>query len=262
MNRRHFIAAASLAGAAPAAAFGTGASAPSDRQYLELRHYRQLSGSKKQLLNDFLGEVAVPAYNRMGIGPVGVFTVVYGPNDASLYLLLPHNSMESVMTAQGRLLDDPEVRRSGADFLNVPLSDPAYLRWESSLMRAFTEMPKLEPPADKKENKGRLFELRIYESHGEKAARKKIEMFNEGGEIRIFRDTGLAPVFFGETLIGPRMPNLTYMLVFDDMAARDANWDTFRNSPAWKELSAREEYKDTVSNITDIILRPTAYSQY
>jgi hypothetical protein len=86
-------------------------------------------------------------------------------------------------------------------------------------------------------------------------------MFNEGGEIKVFLKTGLQPVFFGETLIGPKMPNLTYMLVFDDMADRDAKWKVFGGDPEWKKLSSNPEYKDTVSNITDIILRPTPYSQ-
>ncbi|RPJ63014.1 MAG: NIPSNAP family protein, partial [Acidobacteria bacterium] len=100
-----------------------------------------------------------------------------------------------------------------------------------------------------------------YESHHGMMAKKKVEMFNEGGEIAIFRKTGLQPVFFGETLVGPRMPNLTYMVVFPDWAAREKAWDTFRNDPDWKKLSADPKYADTVSNITDLILRPTAYSQ-
>jgi hypothetical protein len=131
------------------------------------------------------------------------------------------------------------------------------VRMESSLLRAFKNMPKLEVP----EKKGRIFELRTYESHSIKAAKKKIEMFNEGGEIAIFKKTGLLPVFFGETLIGPMMPNLTYMLVFEDMADRDAKWKVFGGSPDWKKLSSNPDYKDTVSNITDIILRPERYSQ-
>ena len=57
------------------------------------------------------------------------------------------------------------------------------------------------------------------------------------------------------------MPNLTYMLAFDDLADRDAKWDVFRVDPAWKKLSGDPAYKDTVSNITDIILRPAPYSQ-
>ena len=86
-------------------------------------------------------------------------------------------------------------------------------------------------------------------------------MFNEGGEIALFRKTGLTPVFFGETVVGRNLPNLTYMLAFDDMADRDKRWKVFVADPGWKTLSADPAYKDTVSNITDIILRPTAYSQ-
>jgi hypothetical protein len=35
----------------------------------------------------------------------------------------------------------------------------------------------------------------------------------------------------------------------------------FGDDPDWKELRGKPEYKDTVSNITDIMLRPTSYSQ-
>ena len=86
-------------------------------------------------------------------------------------------------------------------------------------------------------------------------------MFNKGGEIAIFKKTGLRPVFFGETLIGPRIPNLTYMLAFDDIETRNKQWKVFSGDPGWKKLRANEAYKDTVSNTTDIILRPARYSQ-
>ena len=90
---------------------------------------------------------------------------------------------------------------------------------------------------------------------------RKVEMFNEGGEIAIFKKTGLTPVLFGETIIGPNLPNLNYMLAFKDMADRDQKWQVFRDDPDWKKLSGDPTYRDTVSNITDIILRPAAYSQ-
>lgn len=219
------------------------------------------TGPKQKLLNDFLREAAIPAWNRIGVGPVGVFTVTYGPSAPTLYVLLPHKNTESVLTASTRLAADTEYQKAGASFINAPLSDPAYHRMESSLMVAFEGMPKLEVPAAAAGNKPRIFELRIYESHSEKASKRKIEMFNAGGEIPIFRKTGLTPVFFGETIIGPRMPNLTYMLTFENMQARDKSWDAFRVDPDWKKLSADKYYADTVSNITDFILRPTAYSQ-
>jgi hypothetical protein len=107
------------------------------------------------------------------------------------------------------------------------MSEPAYVRFESSLMVAFSHLPKLEVPALKE----RIFELRIYESHCAKAGKKKVEMFNEGGEIAIFKKTGLNPVFFGESIIGPNLPNLNYMLAFKDMADRDQRWQVFRDDP-------------------------------
>jgi hypothetical protein len=195
--------------------------------------------------------------NRIGIKPVGVFSAMYGPNNPTLYVLLVHKSLDTVMNSALLLMQDQEYLKAGADFINAPLSEPAFVRMESSLMIAFKDMPKLEVP----EKKSRIFELRTYESHSIKAAKKKIEMFNEGGEIAIFKKTGLQPVFFGETLIGPLMPNLTYMLVFENMADRDAKWKVFGGDPGWKKLRSNPAYRDTVSNITDIILRPASYSQ-
>src|SRR5947209_13676537 len=120
-------------------------------------------------------------------------------------------------------------------------------------------MPRLEKPDS---SKPRLLNLRIYESHNERAARKKIEMFNKG-ELAIFRRVGLRPVFFGETLVGPAMPNLTYLLAFDDDAARQAAWARFRDDPEWLKLKAIPEYadKEIVSKITNKILTPTPYSE-
>ena len=112
-------------------------------------------------------------------------------------------------------------------------------------------------------NKPRILELRTYESHSKRASRKKLQMFGELGELAIFRRTGLRPVFFGDNLIGDRLPSFTYMLTFDDMAAREKNWAGFIADPEWNKLRATQGYTDPeiVSNITSIILRPTEYSQ-
>ena len=231
------------------------------QQFLELRKYQTLLGSKKGFLDAYLKEAAIPAWNRLGIKTVGVFDVRYGLSDPSVFVLLPHPTLESVATTTAKLLADEEYCKKGEAFLNASINDPAFFRIESSLMRAFQGMPQVEVPDAIKGKKDRIFEMRIYESHTDKMAKKKIEMFNEGKEIEIFRKTGLFPVFFGETLIGPRIPNLTYMLAFESMEQRDANWKTFVSSKEWKELSSKDEYKDTVSNISDIILSAKSYSQ-
>ena len=266
MQRRHFLAAAGLAGAASLSAPLSSMAAPDDRpyqnrQYYELRKYHLLNTSRQDALNSFLEETAIPAMNRLGIETVGAFRVKYGQTQPTLYVLLPHPSLESVVTLSARLADDEAFVEDGASFLEASISEPAFVRMESELKQAFTGMSQLEVPAQTAENGSRIFELRTYESHSPVAARKKIEMFNEGGEIDIFRKTGLTPVFFSETLIGENLPNLTYMLVFENLQQRDDHWAQFVSDPDWKALSQDDYYADTVSNISDIILEPLPYSQ-
>ncbi len=234
----------------------------SAREFYELRLYHLRRGPKPKLVEDFLRDAAIPAWNRIGLKPIGVFNVMVGPDSPTLYVLIPHSSLESVITAAERLGADAEYQKAGAVFLNAPATDPAYVRMESSLMVAFEGMPKLEVPPAAAEKRPRIFELRTYESDSAKANQKKVEMFNTG-EIAIFRRTGLRPVFFGKTLIGARLPNLTYMLTLDNMEARDKNWKTFGADPEWKKLSTTPGYTDAeiVSNISNILLRPASCSQ-
>jgi hypothetical protein len=230
------------------------------RQYIELRRYHLVPGPKQRAFIAFIGDVAIPAMNRAGVGKIGAFTVVYGENAPSLLLVMTHPTLDTVVTIRDRLASDAEYARAGAAILDAPLSDPPFVRVESTLLRAFDAMPMLEPSAAVPTATPRLYELRTYESHSDRAALNKLKMFN-AGEVPIFRRAGLTPVFFGETLIGEKMPSLTYMLTFADMTSRDRAWSAFSKDPDWKALSADPQYRDNVSAISDIILQPTAHSQ-
>jgi NIPSNAP len=259
VDRREFIAATAVTAFAPLSHLDSpGQSAP--RQYFELRRYHLLPGTRQRTFIDFVGNAAIPAMNRAGVGKVGAFTVVYGENEPSLLLVLSHPTLDSVLSLRDRLAADAEYARAGAAILGAPMSDPAFVRKESTLLRAFDAMPALEAPAGTAAARSRIFELRTYESHSDRAALNKLKMFN-AGEVPIFRRAGLTPVFFGETVIGARMPSLTYMLTFADMSARDAAWAKFSQDPDWKALSGDPQYRDNVSAISDIILQPTAHSQ-
>lgn len=264
MKRREFIKSSLAAGAVAAASSSVVTAAegknPAPREFYELRLYHLRQGPTLKRFDDFYRDVAVPAWNRAGVNPVGVFDVMVGPDAPTKYVLLPFKSLEAMTTAREQFESDAEVLKS--DFSNVPPADPAYIRKESSLLLAFSGLPKLEVPVQVAEKKPRIFELRTYEAHSRKANKKKVEMFNTG-EIAIFRRTGLQPIFFGETLIGTKLPSLTYLLVFDDLAARDKNWGTFVADPEWKKLSTTPGYTNAeiLTNITNVFLKPTAYSQ-
>jgi hypothetical protein len=266
MKRRAFLQSSlALAGSgaavssltAPAEETGGG-----NRQYYELRLYHLRRGPQTDLFDKFYGEAALPALHRAGLARVGVFSVMVGPESPTMYVLLAHPALDSLTGTQARLDADAEFQKAGAEFLNAPAANPAYVRVESWLMMAFEGMPKLEVPSFPGGGAARIFELRTYESHSRKAHLKKVEMFNRG-EISIFRRTGLAPVFFGQTLIGSRLPNLTYLLGFENAEAREKGWSAFGADEEWKKLRSTPGYTDAeiVSDISNVLLRPASYSQ-
>lgn len=260
MNRRHFLALSGAAGMAAVTSSSSAAetTAGGNREYYELRQLILDKEEQKAGVDAFLKEAAIPALNRIGIKPVGVFYPSQG--FSPVYVLLPHPSMDSVATFMQRLGQDSDFTSKGAAFLDAPASAPAFKRIESSLMIAFKGMPRIETPA---QNPERVFQLRIYESPSVKTNLKKIEMFNDAGEIKIFREVGLNPVFFGQTIVGSKMPNLTYMLGFKSTDEQKAAWGKFGAHPEWKKLSKMPEYADKtiLSNITNLPLVPAPYSQ-
>lgn len=263
MKRREFLTTSLVASAAAATtsfAQTTGEKSDMNREFYELRIYQLRQGPMLSRFDKFYRDVAVPAWNRAGVSAVGVFDVMIGPDQPAKYVLLPFASWDAMNAAREKFESDKAVLES--EFANLPPTDPGYIRKQSSVLLAFKSVPKLEIPAQTKEKKPRLFELRTYEAHSRRANKKKVEMFDVG-ETDIFRRTGLQPVFFGEGLVGTNLPSLTYMLVFDDMATRDKNWGQFVNHPDWKKLSTTPGYTNAeiLTNITSVFLRPTGYSQ-
>jgi hypothetical protein len=261
MNRRHFVRSAALAGAAlPLKDSIMDHTHAPRQQWYELRTYIFTDNAQRDGTSNYLEHAYLPALNRAGCANIGVFNESQpGSGTPRTYLLIPFNSIDEFAGLNDKLARDKTYLQSAAPYLDAPATAPAYQRIESNLLKAFAHMPQIDVP----EKKPRIFELRCYESPSEAAGQKKIEMFNEAGEIDIFKKVGARPVFFGETVIGQRRPNLTYMLCFDDMAAHDARWKAFGSDPDWQRIKNIPEYADAriISKITRTFLDPTAFSQ-
>ncbi|NBV20507.1 MAG: NIPSNAP family containing protein [Proteobacteria bacterium] len=258
MKRRDFLKTSVTASATAATTLAASAAAPSGPEYYELRTW-SLKAAKQALLDTYLRQALLPALIRFGLGPVGCFVELQPNDEVKVHALITYSSPEQFATLSARLAGDAAYQQAGAEYLNAKASDPVYSRIESSFMAAIEGLPKLVKPDP---TKSRLFNLRIYESHNERAGKKKIEMFNRG-ELAIFKRTGLTPVMFAETLSGTLMPNLTYLLVFPDDDTRKKAWDTFRADPEWLKLKAVPEYadKEIVLKVTNRLLTPTPYSE-
>lgn len=266
MKRREFLttslAASAVAGLATTelSAAETGTAGTAGRMYYELRAYRLKAGANHDLLDGYLEKAAIPAWNRLGINPVGVFTEIEPKGAPSVFVLLPYATLETFQTATHRLSSDSEYLKAGAPHLETPKTNPSFERLDSWLLLAFAGMPKLELPAYCREKKARIMELRTYESHSESKAAKKVEMFNSG-EIDVMREVGLGPIFYGQALVGPNLPHLTYMLSGENRDVHKEHWGGFGKHPVWKKLNGDSQYADTVSKSTNWFLTPTDYSQ-
>jgi hypothetical protein len=258
MDRRKFIS-ASLATSAAAVAqtSGTQANPGRLREYYQLRRYTLQSGPQVAMTEKYISEALIPALAKRG-GPVGAFRLDVGPETPTFYVLVPIHEPAIAGSLELELNLDAEYVKASEPFWSAPASSPAFLRMDSSLLVAFEGWPRITPPAKGK----RIFQLRTYESPSYRDHIVKVQMFHSG-EFEIFKNAGFQMVFFGDTLIGQRMPSLTYMLSFADSADLDAKWNVFRNDPAWKKLSADPKFafEAIVSNITNLVLSPLAASQ-
>ena len=267
MVRRDFLTSVGVPAMLAAGAFPMGGGRAQDRddapEFSLWRQYLLRVGTQPRRLADHLLSALIPALQRLGHRPIGVFEVVVGVPSPTVFMLTPLPSLDSLATLESRLDGDEQFTRAAAQYAAATPAEPVYVRQEVSLLAAVPKVPRVVVPAATAAKGPRLFELRTYESHNERAHLAKVRMFDEMGEIEIFRRSGLTPVFFSRTVAGPRMPSLVYMLVHDNLAAREKSWDTFRTAPEWKKLSATAGYTDPeiVSNITTVLLRPASYSQ-
>jgi hypothetical protein len=227
-------------------------------QYYEVRIYQTKSTAEQQRVNDYWQNAAVPAYNRQGIQPIGVFTERTDSDTNSIYVLIPCDSLEIFGAIPAKLAADTAYQHAAAEFLSSTKANPAYERIESSLLVAFDGMKQLVvPPPEKKPT---VFELRTYMSPSEERGLSKIHMF-ESGEITLMKDLGLAPIFYGQKLIGPHLPCLMYLTCGETMEAHNQHWKAFGAAPIWKQLQADPQYKNNVSTVIRVMLKRTAASQ-
>lgn len=237
---------------------------PAKQQYFEFRIYRIADKTQETRVDAYLKDAYLPALHRAGISTVGVFKPVEADTAFGklIYVFIPFKTIDQFMQLPELLGKDKVYAEAGKSFVDAAFDNPPYKRLESVLLKAFKNMPEFVSPKFSTPVTDRIYEMRSYESATETKAVKKIEMFNEGGEIALFESLKFNATFYGEVLVGSHMPNLMYMITFADMKSHDDHWKAFRDSDGWKKLSGLEEYKNTVSKAKPYLMHPTSYSDF
>lgn len=252
MNRRKFSQ-ISLSSLAAISATST-VQAASERHYYEFRNYELRTDIEPQRIERFFADHLIPELKKRASGPIGCFNVSAGQLSPSLTLLIPYRSLSQIRTTTELMAAGDSFTRAWKSFetgSNLP-----YVRFQSSLLKAFDSHPQIEIPPPGRH----LFELRTYESKDAVDAAAKVEMFNQE-EIKIFRDCGMHIVFFGEAIFGSRLPHLTYMLAWKDMEEREKIWKVFGSNEDWNRIKVVPRWANAVSNIHASFLRATDCSE-
>ncbi|MBO0722784.1 MAG: NIPSNAP family protein [Blastocatellia bacterium] len=258
MNRREVLKSGLAAGIA--GKIKADAAADDGPHYYELRTYELRNDLQPARIQDFFKNHFMPMAKRQGLGPVGCFNVVSGLSTPSLIVLIDYKSLADFQSAGELVSADKDFMKAWQDF--EAAGELPYSRYQSVLLKAFASHPRIEVPSADEKRPPRIFELRTYESKNVFSLRTKIDMFNQE-EIKIFRACGFSTIFFGEAIFGTGLPHLTYMVGFDNMAARDKAWETFGGNPDWARIRVKSGWTDPeiVTNIHAAFLRPTNYSQ-
>jgi hypothetical protein len=199
------------------------------------------------LLENYLAKSFIPAMNAYGVSKIGVFKDLGKPEPAIIVVTIPFKSLLDYAGYKAALEKDANYQASArAYFDQVGPDKPLYEKISTSLPQT---------------NAGRIYEWRTYEAYNEDALKRKIAMFNQD-ELAIFDKVGLHNVFFGEVLAGENTPCLSYMVSFENMAERDANWAKFGADPDWKRISGDPRYANSHSKTVRRFLEPTSYSQW
>ena len=255
MTRRKFVPALAVGGSLISNA------QPKTPSVYEIRtiHLRNTPDNQRGRLTDFLQHAAVPAFARAGIAPCAYFGSMIAEETPFILTIASYPSLAAMEQQRAKLSADAEYKKALTAYNEQPGLN--YERIDGTLGRAFASFPEMIVPGDVEGRPGRVFELRRYESNNATTLAHKIKMF-ESGEIAIFKRLGMRPVFFAETIVGARMPNLIYMLSFDDLASREKCWKAFGSDPEWQKMRVIPGNTDAeiVSNISVSLLQPLAFS--
>ncbi len=234
------------------------------RDYYEIRIYHVTDKRQEGEVENYLKSAYIPALHRAGISKVGVFkpvesdTALFGKR---IYVFIPFTSFEEVGKLDSKLEKDSQFQASATGYWTAPYNNPPYARMETIFLKSFVDAPHFQLPALSGPLGDRIYELRSYEGATEKIFANKVQMFNKGDEIGLFKKLGFNAVFYSEVISGSRMPNLMYMTSFNNMTTHDEHWKAFSDAPEWKTLSAMPEYQHNVSKLEKFLLHPTEYSE-
>jgi hypothetical protein len=258
MKRRTFISALA-AGSSGGIMTAQTATRANKTRFYRLEQFYLKNGTQGTRLAEYLKDGLMPGAMRLGVpGPRIVLEALVAAHMPQVAVLTGYISLEEMDNARVRLGADATLSAALAKW--EAGEEPPYEHRSETLLETTVYSPEIPAPAQPPKTP-RIFELRMYHSPSERQLKALHERF-AGPEIQIFQRCGIHPVFYSATRIGPMMPNLVYLIPFDDLAAREKAWAAFGADPEWVKVRAESIARSgQISSVIQISLyRAAAYS--
>jgi hypothetical protein len=239
-----------------------GAAAVPPRYFL-LESYLLKNGSQAQRLGSYFQTARIGMASRLQtIAPALVLDALVAAHMPQVLAVSAFGSLEEIAGMKRKLSEDAQAREAMAAW--EAGDEAAYEELNETVLEAAEycpPLPQVAPSPGDGEKPLRVFELRTYHSPTTRQLRALHERF-AGPEIRIFHRSGIHPILYSSTLIGANKPNLTYLIPFDDLAAREKAWAAFGADPEWVKVRAESVARSgQISSVIQMSLfKATAYS--
>lgn len=257
MERRSFVGLLAGTGATLA---GYGAPPPDakrSRIYAVETFYLR-NGTQVPRIHEFLKSISIPAIRELHQGPIIALESLVAPHMPQVMLIIGFSSIEEMWSLHTRMGANAELSKKYTAWHLGP--EPPFETQSNVLLETADYSPELVN--DKEPRKAaRVFELRVYHSPTWPQLQALHQRF-AGPEIKIFHRCGIRPVLYSSTVVGPNIPNLTYLIPFENLAEREKAWNAFGADPEW--VKVRQESVDKHGQISSVIqislFKATAYS--
>jgi hypothetical protein len=228
------------------------------RRVFTLENYYLKNGTQMARIQDYIAKAELPALSRVHAGPKIVLEALVASHMPQVAVILGFRSMEELGSVRSKVAADGELVKACEAWENHP--EQPYEHYSTSLLEATDYCPEVRNDTEPRST-SRIFELRVYHSPTWRQLRALHERF-AGPEIQIFHRAGVHPILYSSTAFGQNMPNLTYLIPFEDLAAREKAWNAFAADPEW--VKVRKESIDKYGQISSVIqialYRSAAYS--
>src|SRR6056297_1225495 len=127
------------------------------REFYEIRSYVLNEGASAEAIDGYLKEALIPALQRHGAGPVGVFSNSENDETGSTRVIvaIPFDNAAAAAEAQQKLKSDSVYQQAAEQHMSLARNEIPYRRVESELLVAMQCMPQLKVPSKMMDNEDR-----------------------------------------------------------------------------------------------------------